>query len=74
MRLVNGMPTCAQSRASSPGGDASRSTESTTAGIRPVLRDTLPSLKNARQVLVGDDQLTVLNDRKDAQVVRLRSK
>jgi len=44
------------------------------AGIRPVLRDTLPSLENARQVLVGDDQVTVVNDRKDVQVVRLRSK
>jgi hypothetical protein len=44
------------------------------AGIRPVLRDTLPSLRDARRVSVGDDTLTVVNDRRDVQRVRLRSR
>jgi hypothetical protein len=44
------------------------------AGIRPVIRDTLPSLRDARRVSVGEDTLTVVNARRDVQVVRLRSR
>jgi hypothetical protein len=43
------------------------------AGVRPVIRDTLPSIKDARAVAVSDDALTVSNG-KDTQVVRLRSR
>ena len=43
------------------------------AGIRPVLRDTLPSIRDARSISVADDVLTV--DGQDAaQRLRLRSR
>ena len=43
------------------------------AGIRPVLRDTFPSVQNARRVVVGDDSVWVQGTT-DAQVLRLRSR
>jgi hypothetical protein len=44
------------------------------AGIRPVIRDTLPSLNNVRSLSVADDRLTVTNSADDVQTVRLRSR
>ncbi len=43
------------------------------AGIRPVLRDTFPSIRNARRVTVDEDSVWVLGAT-DAQVLRLRSR
>ena len=43
------------------------------AGIRPVLRDTFPSIQNARRVTVGDDSVWVLGAT-GSQVLRLRSR
>ena len=43
------------------------------AGIRPVLRETFPSIQNARRVIVGDDSVSVQGTT-DAQVLRLRSR
>ena len=44
------------------------------AGMRPVIRDTLPSIRDARAASsVGDDELTV-DGEDDVQILRLRSR